>query len=276
MKARFYYSGNDFHNYCIESIQLGCPFKVEVGHLTDYKPADVAVMYGTFKKAVPISWPRGEILRKQKELGLKTVVLDSGYIKRGDGPEDYQSVGFDGLNGRADFKNPDMPADRWNELEAEMLPWKEGGEHILLCGQVPWDASVQNVNVLKWLRDAVDQIRRVTKRPIRYRPHPKAVQASPPIDGTDYSLKPLEEDLDDCWAVVTYNSNTGVDAVLLGRPVFAFDRGSMAFPVANREWSDLLNPARPDRKQWACNLAYTQWTPTEMKEGKPWQHLFRM
>lgn len=275
VSARFYFNGNPIHDCCVESMLQGCPYRAEQANLTDYRPSDVAVMFGTFKKKVPVSWPRGEILRKQKEAGLKTIVLDSGYIHRGDGPNHYYSVGFDGLNGRADFRNEDMPQDRLDRLGIVMQPWRKGGSHILLCGQVPWDASVQNVDVLKWLVDAVDHIRSKTDRKIVYRPHPKAREHSPPIPGTDYSLKPLEDDLADCWAVVTYNSNTGVDAALLGRPVFAFDRGSMALPIANTKWADLARPSKPCRQQWAANLAYAQWTPQEMKEGKPWQHLFR-
>lgn len=275
MKARFYFTSNDVHNFCVGSMMAGCPYDAEMAGITDFKLAEVAVMYGTYKSKVPISWPRGEILRKQKEAGKKTIIIDSGYIHRGDERDSYYAVGFDGLNGRADFRNVGMPSDRLDQLGICIRPWREGGEHILLCGQVPWDASVENIDVLRWLRDAVDEIRRITDRPIRYRPHPKARNASPPIDGTDYSLRPLEEDLADCWAAITYNSNTGVDAALMGRPVFAFDKGSMVWDIANHEWSDLVSPARPCRVKWTQDLAYSQWTPREMREGKPWQHLFR-
>ena len=93
MKARFYFSGNEIHDRCMKSMMDGCPYETQAARITEYKPADVAVMFGTYKKKIPVSWPRGEVLRKQKEEGLETIVLDSGYIHRGDGAEDYYAIG---------------------------------------------------------------------------------------------------------------------------------------------------------------------------------------
>jgi len=175
------------------------------------------------------------------------------------------------LNGRADFKNKDMPSDRFNALGIEVKPWKQG-DFLLLCGQVPWDASVDHIDMMKWLDDAVIEIRKVTDRPIIFRPHPSFKQAM--VGRTLYSKEPLEKDLKDAWAVVTFSSNTGVEAAIAGVPVFAFDEGAMALPVANTKWTELEDPRMPDRTQWLNNLAYCQWTPDEMREGLPWKHLF--
>jgi len=97
----------------------------------------------------------------------------------------------------------------------------------------------------------------------------------PPIKGCKYSNKKLlSEDLENGWAAVTFNSNSGVEALVAGIPVFAFDEGSMVWSICNRSLSDIESPSLPDRKQWLNDLCYTQWTLLEMKEGLTWRHLF--
>lgn len=274
MKVTVYTSHIDIHNLCLSKMYEGCPFEKEVRKPEDYEPSDIAVIFGIRKDAVPASWQRGEIFRRQWEAGKTTVVLDSGYVKRGDHENAYHMVGVNGLNNRADFRNEGSPPDRWERLGVDLQPWKDG-EHILICGQVPWDASCQHVPNQKWCQDAVYELQRFTKRPIRYRPHPKALEHCPPIRGAEYSLRPtLREDLKDCWAVVTFNSNSSVDAVIQGVPVFTFDEGAMAKEVSLSDFSRIETPWMPDRAQWAADLAYTQWTPDEMGEGLPWAHLF--
>jgi hypothetical protein len=87
------------------------------------------------------------------------------------------------------------------------------------------------------------------------------------------SMRPLTEDLKDAHCVVTWNSNSAVEAAILGKPVFAFDEGSMAWEIANKTLLDVDTPNYPDRKQWAHNLAYSQWTLSEIGNGEAWRHL---
>jgi hypothetical protein len=225
----------------------------------------VAVVFGAYKSKVPISYPRATVIAAQRERELDVIILETGYINRGDGESNHYAAGYNGLNGRADFRNADSPNDRAIQLPVVLWPWRQSGEHILLCGQVPWDASVDHINFKTWLNTARERLSQTTDRPVRFRPHPQ-------IAKPDMSL---EEDLEDCWAVVTFNSNTGVDALLRGVPVFADDAGSMAYPIANKDISQIENPQTPERKQWLNNLAYTQWTPQEMRQGLAWAHLSR-
>jgi len=272
MKVIVYVSDDQLHNRCLEAMAWGCPFDVSLRHVTDYKPSDVAVVFGVYKSKVATSYPRGEVIRRQREAGKDVVVIDSGYLKRGGGADSYYMVGLNGLNGRADFRNKNMPYDRFKALGIEVKPRQEG-KHILLCGQVPWDASVDHIDMAAWLDNAVAEINRVTDRPIVFRPHPKYPNAI--VGGCAHSMESLEDDLKNCHAVVTFSSNTAVEAAIQGIPVFAFDEGSMALPVANTKWAKLKDPCLPDRTQWLNNLAYCQWTPEEMSKGLPWKHLFR-
>ena len=268
-----YLSGDPVHDLVLRAFYDGCPEQKELRSVRNYEPSDVAVVFGTWKQAIEFSKYRGWIIKEQTEQKKPVVIIDSGYIKRGMGEHDYYACGLGGLNGRADFRNHHSPADRFEALKVEIRPWREAGDVILLCGQVPWDASVDFTDHQAWLEDAVERIKANTERPIVFRPHPKAKIATPK-GCTIRSKDGLGEDLARAWAVVTFNSNAGVDAALAGIPVFVDDIGSMAYAVANRNLIHLDDPQMPDRSKWAANLAYCQWTPKEMREGRTWKHLF--
>lgn len=267
MIVRTYLSHSEQENLVLRAFHDGCPESKTLTSLDDYAPSDVAVVMGVFKKHVPVSFPRGHVIREQKRLGKQVVILETGYINRGDGPHNHYAVGLNGLNGRADFKNKGSSADRAVPLK----PWKEG-QNVVLCGQVPWDASLDWTDHKAWLELAVRNIFLRSNRPVIFRPHPKCKLQ--PIKGTIYSTRPLLEDLKDAHCCVTFNSNSAVEAAIEGVPVFAFDEGSMAWAIANKSFDDIENPQKPDRTQWINDLTFSQWTPGEMREGLAWRHLF--
>jgi len=234
--------------------------------------ADIAIVFGIGKKAVPASIPRGEILRARGELGKNTIVLEMGYIKR----DMYYAAGWNNLNGRADFLNDNMPSDRFKALGIDMTAYNAGTENtVIICGQVPWDASVQHTDHLRWISDTVLTIKTLSEFDIIVRPHPLAISATPSFLGARLSRNTLEEDLQAAHAVITFNSNTGVDAIINGKATFVGDVGSMVYPVANKDLRDIIKPKYYERDQWASNLAYTQWTLEEMACGLPFLHLTR-
>ena len=57
-----------------------------------------------------------------------------------------------------------------------------------------------------------------------FRPHPLDKNKHP-VGGAEYSTRTLEEDLNDAAVVITYNSNTAVDAVMNGVPAISMDKG---------------------------------------------------
>ena len=258
----------------LEAFYEGIEGQRELVKNWDYRPSEMAVIFGVYKSRVPKSFPRGEIFQRQRQKNLDVIVLETGYVNRGDGENHHYAAGFNGLNGRADFRNEEMPDDRAKLLGVELKPWKEG-EYIVLCGQVPWDASVEGSDHLLWLDGAAERIRSYSKRPIKFRPHPLAKSAYRPVKGTELSVVPLAEDLKTAHCVVTYNSNSAVEALIYGVPVFAHDQGSMCWKVANKSLLSVDVPNKPDRSQWLSDLAYCQWTLKEMKEGKAWKHLTR-
>jgi hypothetical protein len=262
--VRVYLSGNPVHDRVLEAFYEGCPEEKALVRNFEYQPSDVAVIFGVYKSKVPLSFPRGRVFSQQRSVKKDVLVLETGYINRGDGINHHYAAGFNGLNGRADFRNKGMPGDRAGLLGVDLKPWRKDGDHILLCGQVPWDASVDHVDFNGWMLSTHDYLQRF-RRKIVARTHPQI--RDPGV--------PLSKHLENCWAVVTFNSNAGVEAVINGIPAFAADPGSMAWDVANIHLEEMEYPRMSDRGQWLNDLAYAQWTPAEMSNGDAWRHLFR-
>ena len=240
--------------------------------LREYRPVDMAVVFGVGKKNVPASYARGAVIAQQKLRGMPFIVIEKGYVKR----DIYYAVGLGGLNGRAYFRNENMPPDRWTNLGVEMKPWKLSTEgHVLVCGQVPHDASVQHINFYQWCDHIIKLIRQHTDKTIRFRPHPLAnFPDIPRFKDAELSFhRNFREDIENASSVVTFNSNAGVDAVINGIPAYAFDIGSMIKDVANNDIETINNPKIFDRNQWAADIAYTQWNEYEFERGLPWLHL---
>ena len=234
----------------------------------DKAHCDVAVVFGVYKKNVAASIGRGAVKELYEATGKPVIVLEKGFVRR----DEYYMAGVGGLNNRAEFYNSDMPSDRWDALGVDLAPWSRGG-YVLLCGQVPWDASVQHTDHIRWIQDTYDRLSREARLPVRIRPHPLGPDLG--IDKEIAADGDLAEVLAGAAVVVTFNSNVAVDALLAGKPVFAADEGSMAWRVANRDLTYINSPKAPDREQWAYDLAYAQWNLEEMRSGEAWEHLNR-
>lgn len=246
-----------------------------VSHVSVYQPCDIAVVFGVHKRAVPASYARGRIIARHRGLGKPMIVVEKGFVRR----DEYYHVGWNGLNGRADFCNEDMPDDRWRALGVKLELHRTSarvGIDVVVCGQVPWDASVQDLDHVEWCRSTVSEL--VETRPnnrVIFKPHPNmgeetfGIVDAPTV--SDYHVTP------DVFCVVTHNSNAGVEAVIAGIPTVACDLGSMAWPVVSHGITPLLQwyPTYEAREQWAANLAYAQWTLDEIAEGLPYVHLTR-
>lgn len=225
---------------------------------------DLAVIWSCHQK---------KIIEAQERSGRDYLVMERGYM--GDRFE-WTSMGINGLNGRAQFYANGMPGDRWEKYFSGLMgTWRRGGKYVLLVGQVLGDASIKDVDFKAWAVKSRDQIAATFPGvPIRWRPHPVSVERGRcfVLANTEFSTRPLSEDLHDALCTVTFNSNTGVDAVLAGVPTVTMDIGAMAWDVSGHQ---IGNIETPDRTQWAHDLAYKQWSLAEIEKGIAWEHLRR-
>lgn len=210
----------------------------------------------------------GHIIAHQRRAGRRYLVMERGYI--GDRFA-WTSLGFDGLNGRAEFCNRGADPDRLDRFFPNLIqPWRTGGEYALILGQVAGDAALSTLpggDLNRFYMDLANQAERLGL-PIKFRPHPKSITLPPklPLIGGD-----LSEALANAAVTIAFNSNSLVDAVLSGVPSITIDPGAMAWPVSSHDFEAPL--IRPDRRQWAAELAHAQWSLTEIAAGDAWDRL---
>lgn len=206
--------------------------------------------------------------------GGRVLVAENGYIGRGGtapkfdvhpaGPlaEHYYALAEGFHNGRGRW--PDGGPERLDALGVELKPWRERGEHILVCPNRSFGVGAQVMHP-DWAARCAEQLRKRTDRPVRIRAHP----------GNDRPKRPLAEDLAGAWAVVVWSSSSGVHALAEGIPVVCEAPWWILKPAACRRMDEVLAGALPERRTAFERLAWAQWTCAEMESGEPFRRLLK-
>ena len=174
------------------------------------------------------------------------------------------------MNGRATF--PDYPPDggaRFHGMGLHLAPMLTAGDGcVLLVGQVQGDMSLRGRNLRPWYEATARQAELCYGLPVVFRPHPEEWNKKRryTVPGYEADTGPLFASLARASVVVTWNSNTAVDALLAGVPAVCFDEGSMAWEVAGHALGDAGAPER--RESWAHALAWKQWRAQEIASGE--------
>ncbi len=231
----------------------------------DWRVSDLAVVWGHRDVALQ---------DMQRAAGKHYLVLERGYLGDIHRRRRWTSIGFDGLNGRADFCNDDVSRDRWDRQFGRLMlderVFRTAPPVGLIIGQMPGDASLVGVDIDGWYRAAAEAVQR-KGLDVEFRPHPNDMAGRAAAGLT--AQEPLARTLDRVSVVMTWNSSAAVEAVLAGVQTVAVDRGSMAWGVASHSIDQL--PFFTDRQPWASRLAYTQWLDDEIIAGHAWEHLKR-
>jgi hypothetical protein len=167
---------------------------------------------------------------------------------------------------------------------AELQPWRDQGQHILILCQRPKGWNMFGNDQDSWLEKTIDKIRKIdTKRPIVIRMHPGDGSRFKQIEKLQkrYSDKTarivistqdnIREDLVDCWCTVGYNSTPNVVSLIAGIPGYVEDPvHSWANDIAFTDLSQIVDPPRPDRSEWIHKIANIHWSNEEVRTGKLW------
>lgn len=218
-------------------------------------PCDLLVCWGVRRQAD---------IARQKTVGGEVCILERGYL--GDRFA-WTSVSFGGgLNGRGEFRGPYGDASRFERHFSHLLrAWRtDPSGYALLIGQVPGDMSIRGVDIGRWYHETHDALVVAGWR-VLFRPHPLAGRYRQQFAGLSTVEGSLSEALAGAALCVTFNSNTGVEAVLAGVPTLAMDRGSMAWDMAGHAVGQVVTP---DRADWARRLAWRQWSLDEIRSGE--------
>lgn len=174
------------------------------------------------------------------------------------------------------FQAKPKPVDRWKLLGLPILPMRHAGGPIIVAGSGP-KASVRDGNEFQaWERETIAALRDLTDRQIIYRPKPYMKNAAPPpIEGADMDrATPIADLLKGAWAVVTRQSNVAVDALRLGVPAFCFEGVGSALALQDLSLIEAPRiPTDQERQQFFADLAYCQWSMSELSSGAAWSHI---
>lgn len=250
---------------------------------------DVAVIQGWVHPGSPNSAHLN--LRRNVALNLKnkhTIIIDSNLFKYTNKGLDYHRYSVDGVfPTTGSYLDSTVDPARWQKISQEygitLKDWTQTGQYILVCLQRNNGWSMDGLDVSEWLRATIKRIRKSSDRPILVRPHPgdkNARKYLPPIAAQlkfkISSNNNLIADLQNAWAVVTYNSSPAVAAAIEGVPVFVTDPNphrSQAFPVANTMLSKLENPDTFKRQEWIEKICMSHWNFDELVSGEAWAHI---
>lgn len=206
-------------------------------------------------------WHKGYYYRL---LGYEVLVFECGYV--GNRTNNWFSIGWNNLNNRADFKLPKdfVSTGRFNNF-FHLKDWKNGGDKIIIAGQFIEDMSVQGLNLSPFYEKLYTLLSKKYNLPVYFKQKPlkKSVRTNfthnIPIFQGD-----MKKALEEAAFIVTFNSNSAVDAVINGVPAITFDKGSMAWDVTSHDISEII---KPDRSLWAEKLAHCQWSIEEIENG---------
>lgn len=145
------------------------------------------------------------------------------------------------------------PADRWDALKAryklKLGDWRKG-KNVLVTLSDP--RTYEFFGVQNWPSEIEQEIKKHTDRPIVKRSRTEQV--------------PIAEQLKDAWCVVTYASNSALDSLMAGVPVFVLGP-SIARPMSGR-LEQLESPVYPEnREEFFRHMAYCQFNCSEFQSG---------
>lgn len=264
-------------------------------HGRDMVQADVGVILGWVHADSPNSphlQVRRNVIEHQTSRGQYVVSIDSNLFlyKNTDNPHHYLRYSFNGI-----FPNTGIYCDdqidpaRWEKISVDIgirpKQWRNHGDHILFTLQRNGGWSMGKTSVPQWLTKTYHKIRQYTDRPIVLRPHPGDRAAKDYVQrwinqsglvnvGISKPKRSLEQDLENCWAVVAHNSSPTVGAAIEGIPIFVTDpERSQCAEIANKKLSSIENPRMPDRLPWLQRLSMFHWNFDDLESGRAWSHM---
>ena len=215
------------------------------------------------------SLAKADILKYRKENNLPFYYMDTGYTGGHEKvtKEDLKPIHRIVYNDLQLSEIVERPSDRWKKFGHNINNRRTNGKYILIVPPSDKPCRYYNIDVNKWIPEVRKLIRQHTDRPIKVRLKKSRQYRR--------RVKPLYADLQDCHALVTYQSIAAIESILFGVPAFTL-APCAADPVADKDLSQLDNPTVQDRDKihkWAHHLAYGQFHVNELKDGSAWRIL---
>lgn len=251
----------------------------------EYKPgADLDVIFGSWKKRnVPHHNLKRDIVDNSKNVVvIETPLLHRGPVKEVMG-DSWFRVGLNGFMRNADYVSVTKGRKSFmltDKILSENQDSKQDEDYILVVLQLPGDASLDFFDINEWCVDTVKAIRKTTDRDIviRYPQLPREfsfMEKIADIDNIYYQNGTYEDrvvTLNNAYAVVTFSSGMGVEAILNGNRTHVYSKNG--FWSKQSSLDEVLNKNYLNFDQdvtslpWRRSIESTQWHEEEIKSGK--------
>jgi hypothetical protein len=159
------------------------------------------------------------------------------------------AISWNGFNGFGEFCVDNLDYQRlWSFIgQEDIKSWKDGTDYLLF-DQV--DNGRSKESLASW-KDSI-KVRYKTRRHISQNP------------------PPLEKDLTNVRAALTFNTTAGIECLMHGIPVVAADLGNPLYSAVGHDIDDIIYPNRLPILHYLANC---QWTYNEIQFGKWYERL---
>jgi hypothetical protein len=211
-----------------------------------------------------------QIYEQYRAQGKPVIIADVGALYRGE----TWKIALNHINRLGYYGHTEnLDQDRPRKLGISLAINLSKNPAVLIAAQHRFSLQLANQNHEEWIMDQVEEIRKVSNRPIVIRPHPRSPLQIGTLTDNIAIEKPAKiantyDSFDmhfDYHAVVNYCSGPGIQAAISGtRPIVG--TYSLALPVSVAI-NDLDKPYDIDRDQWLVEICHTEYTVKEIKEG---------
>lgn len=238
--------------------------------------ADVAVIWSVLWKGRMIA--NRDIWQLFQQSQRPVVVLEVGALSRGQ----TWRLGINGIGLASAVYGRGQSLQRAQDLGlCELATFPERGKYVLITLQQSQSLQWQGMPpVLDWLSSVVQKIKQQCDLDIVVRPHPRQkidqdipdviLQHPRPMPGS-YDDFDFDQALANAWCLISWSSNTSIEAGLRGVPVIT-GPDSLAAPIGTWQLDNVgsLQPIAADvRERWIADLVYHEWRLSELAQGVP-------
>ena len=234
----------------------------------------------------PHIYHRERIINHQRAIGGRVMSIDGSCFKFHKEHENmWLRYSLDSVfYNEGEYANSVSNHNHWhmvrNTLNLELKPWRDYGDHILMCLQRDNGWNAKGFDQIAWIEKTLKLIRSVTDTNIKIRPHPGTVDKPwaaligkhPNVEIVDSTQHTLQQDVKGAKAAVFYNSSSSVLSVLEGVPTFVSEESAVTWDVSNQDIRQIQHPVTLDRTQWLHDLCQAHWTIDQSRNGEIYKH----
>jgi hypothetical protein len=243
------------------------PYKIYDFKTLKGLPEEDLIMYGILAGS-------GEVYKRCEAANKDFYYMDHGYFGNAHDAPHWLRIT---KNGHTQTTLKNVPTDRYEKhFKRELKPWNKTGKDILFLP--PTIATSNFFNATNWIADTLKTLSNTTDRYVDIREKPYNPNISVDQYGATVKVdRPTEHkgpiDWSQYHAVITFNSNTMIEALHNGVPVFCGTQASAALPISETDFTKIETPKYGDRMALFASLAYSNFTMAEMADGTAWKIL---